>query len=89
MDLNLVLNNEQYFGSGGKIIQKIRMYHQKKMLMGEFSLCGLGELKSDIVSRRMWVQSLALLSGLRIWHCCKLQCRSQVQLRSGVAVAVA
>ena len=30
MDLNLVLNNEQYFGSGGKIIQKIRMYHQKK-----------------------------------------------------------
>ena len=21
---------------------------------------------------RMWVQSLALLSGLRIWHCCEL-----------------
>ena len=45
---------------------------KKKMLMGEFSFCGLGELKSDIVSRRMWVQSLALLSGLRIWHCYKL-----------------
>ena len=34
------------------------------------------------------VQFLALLSGLRIGHCQKLWCRSQVQLTSGVAVAV-
>ena len=27
-------------------------------------------------------------SGLRIWHCLKLQCRSQVQLRSSVAMAM-
>ena len=27
-------------------------------------------------------------SGLRIWHCFKLQCRLQMWLRSGVAVAV-
>ena len=30
-----------------------------------------------------------LTRGLRIWHCCELCCRSQMWLRSGVAVAVA
>ena len=34
---------------------------------------------------RMWVRSLASLSGLRIWHCCELQHRLQVQLGSGIA----
>ena len=34
-------------------------------------------------------QSLALLSRLRIWHCCELWCRLQIQLGSGTAVAVA
>ena len=33
---------------------------------------------------RMRVWSLALLSGLRSWHCCELSCRSQTQLRSGL-----
>ena len=27
---------------------------------------------------RLWVRSLALLSGLRIQHCCELWCRSQM-----------
>ena len=36
----------------------------------------------------MWVWSLALFSGLRIWHCCELQCRLQMWLRSSIAVAV-
>ena len=36
-----------------------------------------------LVSRRMQVQSLALLRGLRIWHC-----HSHTQLGSGIAVAV-
>ena len=35
----------------------------------------------------MWVQSLALLSVLTIWHCRELWCRLQVWLGSGVAVA--
>ena len=35
------------------------------------------------------VRSLALLSGLRILHCYKLQCRLQMQLRYDVAMAVA
>ena len=37
---------------------------------------------------RLWVQSLASLGGLRIQHCGELWCRSQIQVRSGVAVAV-
>ena len=38
---------------------------------------------------RLRVLSLASLSGLRIWHCHELWGRSQTQLGSGVAVAVA
>ena len=38
---------------------------------------------------RTGVQSLALLSELRIQHCRELHCRLQMRLRSGVAVAVA
>ena len=40
-------------------------------------------------TKRFRGQSLASLSGLRIWCCHELWCRSQMQLRSGVAVAVA
>ena len=40
------------------------------------------------VSMRMWVVSLALLSGLRIWHYHKMQCRLQISIRSGIAVTV-
>ena len=38
---------------------------------------------------RMWVWSLASLSGLGIQHCHELWCRSQTQLGSDVAVAEA
>ena len=38
---------------------------------------------------KLWVQSLAFLSGLRIWHCCELWCRSQTRwLVSCISVAV-
>ena len=40
-------------------------------------------------SMRLWVWSLASLSGLRIWCCCELQCRSQMWLGPHVPVAVA
>ena len=36
----------------------------------------------------LWVQSLALLSGLRIQNCHELWCGSQLQLGSRVAVAL-
>ena len=42
----------------------------------------------QLVSMRMWIQSLALLSGLGIQHCHELWCRLQIQLRSCSAVAV-
>ena len=38
---------------------------------------------------RMRVQSLVSLSGLRIWRCHELWCRSQTWLGSWVVVAVA
>ena len=38
---------------------------------------------------RLLVRSLASLSGLRIWHCRELWYRSQTQLGSCVAVALA
>ena len=38
---------------------------------------------------RMWVPSLASHSGLRIQCCPELWCRSQMKLRSRVAVAAA
>ena len=37
---------------------------------------------------KMWVYSLASLSGLRMWCCCELWCRSQIRLGFYVAVAV-
>ena len=45
-------------------------------------------VKNPTLSRRIWVQSLASLSGLRIQRCHELQCRSQMRLQSGIAVAV-
>ena len=47
------------------------------------------QVKDLMFSLRMWIWSLVLLNGLRIWHWHKLLCRSQMQLRSGVAVVVA
>ena len=38
---------------------------------------------------KLWVRSLASLSGLKIQRCHELWCRLLVWLRSGIAVAVA
>ena len=43
----------------------------------------------QLVSMRMWLRSLASLSGSGIRPCRKLWCRSQTRLRSCVAMAVA
>ena len=40
----------------------------------------------QLASMRLWVPSLASLSGLRIWRCWELWCRSQTWLGSGLAV---
>ena len=49
----------------------------------------LNRLRTQLVSMGMQIRSLTSLSGLRIRRCHKLQCRSQMQLRSSVAMAVA
>ena len=41
------------------------------------------------VTMKLWVQSMASLSGLRIWRSHELWCRSQKRLRPSVAVVVA
>ena len=46
------------------------------------------QVTNHLVSMRMWVQSLALLSRLRIQHCRELWCRLQMGVGSGAAVAV-
>ena len=43
-------------------------------------LLGLSGLKTQLVSRRMQVRSLASLSGLRIQCCHELQCKLQIQM---------
>ena len=48
----------------------------------------LSRLRTRLVSTRMWVRSLALLSGLRIQCCHELWWRLQMWLRSRVTVAV-
>ena len=56
--------------------------------IGEF-LLWLSGLKTRLVSMRMQVWFLALLCELMIWSCCKLWCKSQMRLSSGVAVGQA
>ena len=51
-------------------------------------LLWLSGLRTQLVSMRMQVRFLVLLSGLRFWCCRELQRRPQMQLRSGMAVAV-
>ena len=46
-------------------------------------------LTNPTTSMRTWVPSPALLSRLRIQHCCEVWHRSQTHLRFQVAVAVA
>ena len=56
--------------------------------MEEFPLW-LTRLRTQLVSMRMWVPSLALLSELRIQICCELWHRLQKQLRYGIATSTA
>ena len=54
-------------------------YHKKFMTMtvhGEFP-SWLSRWQTRLVFTKMRAWSLASLSGLRVWHCCGLQCRSQ------------
>ena len=60
----------------------------KKRCVQELPLWLRG-LPIRLAPMRTWVQSLAPLSELRIWHCRELWCRSQTRLGSSLAVAAA
>ena len=45
-------------------------------------------IEFQLGTMRLWVRSLASLSGIRIQHCCELWCRLQRWLRCGIAVAM-
>ena len=52
------------------------------------AVTNLTSIHEDRTSRTQLVLSLAPISGLRIWRCLELQCRLQMWLGYGVAVAV-
>ena len=64
---------------------------QKITLKGNYRefLLWLIRLRTQLISMRMWVRSQASFSELRILHCHELWCRSQTQLGSCIALAVA
>ena len=66
----------------------LQQRRQEYNTMEEF-LLWLSSYESDWYPMRMRVWTLALLSGLSIWGCHELWCRSQTRLRSCNAVAVA
>ena len=65
-------------------------YHKISSLSNSWAVpLWLRGLRTRLISMRKHVLSQALPSGLRIPLCHKLQCRSQMRLRSRIAVAVA
>ena len=74
----------KYNCSGGRStdVSVVRRFHGM-----EFSLW-LSSGQTQLGSMRMWVQSLASLSGVRIQGYPELRHRGQMQLGSGIAVAV-
>ena len=75
--MSVELSNVNYFSA----------LEPSKISHSEFQLC-LSGLRAQLVSMRMAVHSVALLNGLRVWHCSKLWYRLQIQLESKVAVGV-
>ena len=79
--------HNRFFAEAARFSPEVFSLGLQGGLFLEFPLW-LSRLRIQLVSMRMWVRSLALLSELRIWCCCKLQCRSQGWLVSHVAVSV-
>ena len=71
----LNINLRQLLGNGTTILQRHVHVHIGVPLW-------LRGLRTQLVSMRMQIRSLALLSALRLQCCCELQCRSQIWLRS-------
>jgi len=66
--------------------QQIKSHSYLKSHQGS---SGCGSVVMNLASIHEYVvQSLASFSGLRIWHCHELWCRSKMQLKSDIAVTV-
>ena len=69
-----------------------RNFHMPQVWPKEFYTFGVPVMawwkQIQLGTMRLQVQSLALLSGLRIRRCRELWCRSQIQLGSRIAVAL-
>ena len=73
------------YATGAAIKNKLKLKLKNK----EIGVPLMAQWKQiQLRTMRLQVQSLALLSGSRIWCCCELWCRSQMWLGSGIAVAV-
>ena len=68
------------------LLKKMGLYLKVRKKRGYLIVAQCGRIQ--LVSLGMWLRSLALLSGLRIQCCHEMWCRSQMQLRSDIAVAV-
>ena len=75
------------------ICKSINVIHHINKLKNKNLMIGIshhGAVETNLTrNHEVWVQSLALLSGLRIWHCCELWRRSQMLLGSHIAVVLA
>ena len=82
---NLKSTNREVTHSKERIFNKINNFLSETMegvpLLAQRKRIWLGSMRTQ-------VRSLALLSGLRIRHCHEFWCRAQIQLGSGVGVAV-
>ena len=68
------LKAQEYYGRGASLRVSSQISFPRACLLW------FSRLRTLLVSMRMWVQSLVLLSGLRIWCCCELWCRLQMWL---------
>ena len=81
-----VTNKVLLYGAGNYIRHPEIKQHGKESKK-EWRERRLSGKEPDKYPRGCRFDSLALLSGLRIQPCHELRCRSQMQFRSGVAVA--
>ena len=82
--IQLMYMHASLTSSRAKVILTLQNW---RTLVWEF-LLWLSELRSWLISMRMWFQSLVSFSELRIQHCCELWCRSQTQLAYATAAAL-
>ena len=76
--------------SQAAFVKNVSSIRRKMKLKKQWGVSVVVQQKQiQLGTMKLWVQSLALISGLRFWRGHELWCRSQMWLRSGVVVALA